>query len=76
MCGITSKKQIEACELYNMNHNCIIDFTKRYNKNVVKLYCGKCDPDFAYQDQYKLNPNDLTPLIVIDDYLNDEEENI
>ena len=37
VCDITSKKQIETGEFYNMNHISIINFTKRYNKNRVPL---------------------------------------
>ena len=74
VCDIASNKQIETREFYNMNQNSIIDFTKRFNKNEVTLYCRKCDPDFARQDEYKLNPDELLPLIVSDDYLYVEEE--
>jgi hypothetical protein len=43
-----------------MNVNSIIDYTKRYDKSEVTLYCRKCDPDFAAnQDQYTVNSNDL-----------------
>ena len=54
-----------------MNHNSIIDFKKKYIKNEVTLYCGRFDPDFAHLDQHMMNPNDLPPLIVVNNYLND-----
>ena len=74
VCDIASNKQIETREFYNMNQSSFIDFIKRFNKNKVTLYCRKCDPDFACQDEYKLNPDELLPLIVSDDYLYVEEE--
>ena len=76
VCDITSNNQIETGEFFNMNRNSIIDFTRRFNKNEVTIYCGKCDPDFARQDQYKLNPNDLPPLIVVDDDDYDDDDNL
>ena len=74
VCNIASNKQIERSEFYNINQNSIIDITKRNNKNEVNLYCRKCDPDFACQDEYKLNPNGLPLLIIYDGYLYVEEE--
>jgi hypothetical protein len=53
---IASNKQIETCELYNMNQNSIIDFTKRYNKGEVALYCRKCDPDFCTPRSVQVEP--------------------
>ena len=73
VCNIASNKQIETCKFYNMNQNSIIDLMKRYNKNKFILYCRKCGPDLACQDEYKLNPDELPPLIVSDDYLYVEE---
>jgi len=35
MCNITSNKQIETLEFYNMNYSSINYFTKRFNKNVA-----------------------------------------
>ena len=52
-----------------MNTNSSIDFTKRCNENKVTLYCRKCDPDSAHQDQYAANSDDLPPLVVLDSYL-------
>ena len=57
-----------------MNRNSIIDFKKGYNENEIKLYCRKCDPDFVCQDEYKLNLDQLPPLIVNYGYLYLEEE--
>jgi hypothetical protein len=37
------------------------------HKNVVTLYSRKCNPNFAFQDECKLNPDELLPLIVSDD---------
>ena len=74
VCDIASNKQTETHEFYNMNQNNISDFTKRYHKNEVKLYCRKYDPDFACQDENKLNPDELQPLTVTDGYLYVEEE--
>jgi hypothetical protein len=74
VCDIASNKQIETREFYHMNQSSIIDFIKRFNKNEATLYCRKCDPDFAHQNEYKLNPDELPPLIVSDDYLYVEEE--
>ena len=48
---IASNKQIETCELYNMNLNSIIDFPRLYNKNKVTLYGIKFNPDFAFKDE-------------------------
>ena len=76
VCDIASNSQIETREFYNMNANSIIDYTKRYDKSEVTLYCRKCDPDFAVnQDQYTVNPNDLPTLVVHDSclYIEDEE---
>ena len=42
VCDDASNKQIETCEFYNMNQNNIIDYTKRYYKNEVRLYCRRC----------------------------------
>ena len=74
VCDIASNKEIKTHEFYNMNQSSIIDFTKRFNKNEVTLYCRKCNSDFAFQCKYKLNPDELLPLIVSDDYLCVEEE--
>ena len=49
----------------------------RYNKNEVTLYFRKCNPDEynqgyidnVCQDEYKQNPDELLPLIMIDGYL-------
>jgi hypothetical protein len=73
VCDIASNKQIEIREFYNMNQSSIVDFTKRFNKKEVKLYCRKCDHDFARQDEYEMNPDELLPLFVSDDYLYVEE---
>ena len=70
----TSNKQIETPEFYNMNQNNIIDFTRRYNNSEVTLYCGKCNPNFVCQDEYKLNPDELLPLIITDGDLYVEKE--
>ena len=52
ICDIASNKQIETREFYNMNENSMIDYTKRYDKSEVTLYCRKCDPDIAaHQDR-------------------------
>ena len=59
---------------YNMNQNSIIDFTKRYIKSEVTLYCRKCGPDFASQDEDRLNPDDTLPFIIVDCCLYGEEE--
>ena len=74
MCEITSNMQTETREFYNMIRSSIIDSTKIYNKNKVTLYCTKCDPGFACQDEYKLNPDKLPPLVVNYGYLYIEEE--
>ena len=53
-----------------MNENSIIDYTKRYDKSEVTLYCRKCEPDIvAHQDQYTVNSDDLPALVVLDKYL-------
>jgi hypothetical protein len=72
VCDITSYKQTETCEFYNMNGKSIIDFTKRYDKSETKLYCTNCDPDFSLHDQYKVNAYDL-PLLVVADNDGDNE---
>ena len=70
VCEIASNKQIETCEFYRMNENSIIDYTKRYDKSEVTLYCRKCDPDIAlHQDQYTVNSDNLPALVVVDKYL-------
>ena len=74
MYNIVSNEQIEASSFYNMSQNSIIDFTRRYDKGEITLYCRKCDPDFACQDEYKLNPDNLPLIIVVDGYLYSEEE--
>jgi hypothetical protein len=74
VCDIPSNKQIEKREFYHMNQSSSIDFTKRFNKTEFTLYCKTCDPDLARQDEYKLNPDELLPLIVSDDYLYVEEK--
>ena len=74
VCNIASNKRIETREFYNMNQNSIFDFTQRYKKCEGTLYCTKCDPDFACQDEYKLNPDELPPLIINDGNLYMEEE--
>ena len=74
MCDIASKKEIETRELYNMNWNRIIDFKRIHNKNEVALYCRKCDADFASQDEYKLNPEELLALFISNGYLGLQEE--
>jgi len=62
VCDIASNKQIDTHKFYNMNQSSVIDFTKRHNKNEIKLYCRKCNPDFACQDEHKLNPDELPPF--------------
>ena len=57
---------METREFYTMNENSIIDFTKRYNKSEVTFCWRKCDPDFAHQDQYTVNSDDLPPLVALD----------
>ena len=52
-----------------MSQNNTFDFMKRYNKNEDTLYCRKCAPDFVWQDEYKLNPDDLPPFVITDCYL-------
>ena len=47
VCDIASNKQFGARDFCDMNQNGMIDFTKRYNKNEVTLYCRKCDPYFV-----------------------------
>ena len=70
VCDIASNKQIETCEFYKMNENSIIDYTKRYGKSKVTLYCRKCDPDIAaHQDQYTVKSDNLPALVVVDKYL-------
>ena len=70
VCEIASNKQIETCEFYRMNENSIIDYTKRYDKSEVTLYCRKFDPDIAvHQDQYTVNSDNLPALVVVDKYL-------
>ena len=59
-----------------MNQNSIIGFMTRYNKNKVTLYCKKYDPDSACQDEHKLNPDKLQPLIVSHESLYVEEKQI
>jgi hypothetical protein len=62
---------------YKMNENSIIEYTKRYDKSEVTLYCRKCDPDIeAHQDQYTLNSDDLRALFNINKYLYVVEEEI
>ena len=41
-----------------------IEFTKRYDKREITVYCNKCDFDFSQHDQYKVNAYDLPPLVV------------
>jgi len=74
MCDIALNNQIERHKFCNMNQNSIIDLTKIYNKNEVALYYRKWDPDFAYQDEYKLNPGELSQLILSVGYLYVSEE--
>ena len=62
VCDVASNKQIETSAFYSRNKKNIIDFTKRYNKNEVSLCCRKNDSDFACQDEWKLNPDEL-PLL-------------
>jgi hypothetical protein len=33
-------------------------------ENIITLYCRKCDLDFATQDEYKLNPDELTHRVL------------
>ena len=47
MCEIASNQRIETSEVYDINQNTIIKFTRRFNKNEVTLYYLKFDPDFA-----------------------------
>ena len=49
-----------------MNQNSIIDFTRKFNKNFVSLYCRKCDFDFACKDEYELNPDKLSSQAITD----------
>jgi len=74
LCAIASNKQIETLEFYNMNGNSIIDFTWRYNKHEVTLHCRRCDSDFACQDEFKLNSDELPLVIVLESYLYVEVE--
>ena len=43
--------------------------TKRHYKSEVTLYCRKYDPDFACQDEFKLNADNLLPSVLLDSYL-------
>jgi hypothetical protein len=77
VCDIASNKQIETHEFYNTNEISIIDYTKRHDKSEVTLYCRKCNPDIAgHQDQYAVNSDDLSALVVLDKYLYMVEEEI
>ena len=57
-----------------MNQNSVIDSATRFNKNKVRQCCKECGPDFACQEEYKVNPDKLPTLIVVDCYLYLEED--
>ena len=66
---IASNKQTKTNEFCNTNEKSTIDLRKRYNENEAALYCRKYDPQFACQDECKLNPDELSPLNITDGYL-------
>ena len=67
---IAWNKQIETREIYNMNQNSIIDFTKRYSK--IKLRYNV--ENMILFLHAKMNPDKLPPLIINDACLHEEEE--
>jgi hypothetical protein len=77
VCDIASNKQIKTDKFYKMNENSIIDYTKRYDKSEVTLYCRKCVPDIAaHQDQYTVNSDDLLALAILNKFLHVVEDEI